>query len=395
MSNLPNEVLSAAKLALAIKAICAEQPGIELLHSEPIAVVGIGCRFPGGVRSADDYWHLLRHGENAISEIPADRWDAGKYYSPDQYAEGKMNTRWGGFLDSCDQFDPAFFRILPHEASAMDPQQRLTLEVAWEALWDAGIAPDQLAGTSTGVFLGLYGTDYARLLLDDAASIDPYTCAGVAHSMASGRISYLLDLHGPSLSIDTACSSSLVAVHQAVQSIRAGSCRMAVAGGVSLKFRPEHYLCISKLGMTSPDGTCKTFDAGANGFVPGEGCGIVLLKPLIDALKDKSRIYAVIRGAAANHNGRTSVVTAPSGLAQREVIRAAIANARISPADISFVETHGTGTALGDPIEVEALAETIGTIGLSGRPCALGSVKTNIGHLESGLWELLVSSRLV
>jgi acyl transferase domain-containing protein len=265
----------------------------------------------------------------------------------------------------------------------MDPQQRLLLEVAWEALWNAGIAPDRLGGTSTGVFLGVYGTDYARLALENARAIGPHTCAGVSHSMASGRISFLLDLHGPSVTIDTACSSSLVAVHLACQSLRSGSCRTAIAGGVSLKLRPEHYLCLSKLGMTSPDGRCHTFDASGNGFVPGEGCGVVLLKPLTDALVEGCPIYAVIRGTAANQDGRTNALTAPNGLAQREVIQAALENARVSTADISYVETHGTGTALGDPIEVEALADTIGNVTFDDRRCALGSVKTNIGHLEA------------
>lgn len=383
MSDVPVETLSAVKLALAIKTLQNQQPNLELLDSQPIAVVGIGCRFPGKVRNAEEYWQLLRRGDNAITEIPVDRWQADSYYSSDQYAEGKMNTRWGGFIEDFDHFDASFFRISPSEATAMDPQQRLSLEVVWEALWDAGIAPDRLAGTATGIFIGIYGSDQARSLLEKKEGIGAHTCAGISHSMASGRISFLLNLHGPSVSIDTACSSSLVAVHQACQSIRAGGCRQAIAGGVSLKIRPEHYLCLSKLGMTSPTGACRTFDAEANGFVPGEGCGIVVLKPLIDAIKENCRIYAVIRGTAVNHNGRTSALTAPSGLAQQEVIRAAIKNARIAPSDISFIETHGTGTALGDPIEVEALAETIGRPHSTGQSCALGSVKTNFGHLEA------------
>jgi acyl transferase domain-containing protein/NADPH:quinone reductase-like Zn-dependent oxidoreductase/short-subunit dehydrogenase len=383
MSKAPEEVLSAAKLALAVKRQRSVQPDSDLVFSEPIAVVGIGCRFPGGVRSADEYWQFLHGYGDAISEIPADRWDADRYYSPDSNAEGKMNTRWGGFLKDIDQFDASFFGVSPREASAMDPQQRLLLEVVWETLWDAGIAPDRLGGTSTGVFMGVYGTDYARLLLEDFHAIGSHTCAGAAHSMASGRISFLLDLQGPSITVDTACSSSLVAVHLACQSLRAGSCRMALAGGVSLKLRPEHYLCLSKLGMTSPEGRCRTFDANGNGFVPGEGCGVVLLRPLTDALMEGQQIYAVIRGAATNQDGHTNFLTAPSGLAQQRVIRSAIENARISPADISYVEAHGTGTRLGDPIEVEALAEVIGSIPFEDRPCALGSVKTNLGHLEA------------
>lgn len=383
MSKGPDEVLSASKLALTISRLRSEQPGSDLLFSEPIAVVGIGCRFPGDVHAPHDYWQLLHQGHSAVREVPADRWDADRYYNPDFHAPGKMNTRWGGFLEGFDRFDPSFFGISPREASTMDPQQRLLLEVAWEALWDAGIAPDRLAGTSTGVFIGVYGTDYARLLLENPRAIGPHTCAGAAHSMASGRISFLLDLHGPSVTLDTACSSSLVAVHLACQSLRARSCRSAIVGGVSLKMRPEHYLCLSQLGMTSPKGQCRTFDAGGDGFVPGEGCGVVFLKPLTDALIEKCRIYAVIRGAAANQDGRTNALTAPSGRAQQEVIRAALENARIAPGDIAYVETHGTGTALGDPIEVEALAETIGSTALGDRPCALGSVKTNFGHLEA------------
>lgn len=377
------ENLSAAKLALAIKRLRSEQPGIDLLRSEPIAVIGIGCRYPGGLQSPQDFWRVLRQGSNLVTEIPEERWDAERYYNADPMASGKMNTRWGGFVDCPDQFDASFFGISPREAGVIDPQQRLLLEVAWESLWDAGIAPDRLAGTSTGVFLGMYGTDYSRLLLENPAAVGPHTCAGAAHSMGSGRISFLLDLHGPSITVDTACSSSLVSVYLAVQSLRSGDCKMAMAGGVSLKLRPEHYLCLSKLGMVSPDGRCATFDASGNGFVPGEGCGIVLLKPLTEALIDGNRIYAVIRGAAANQDGRTNVLTAPNGLAQKDVVSAAIENARIAPGDITYVEAHGTGTSLGDPIEVEALTKALGSAEWSDRPCALGSVKTNLGHLEA------------
>jgi acyl transferase domain-containing protein len=383
MSDSPETVTSAAKLALMINRLRVEHPDTDILLSEPIAVVGMACRFPGGVSSVDEFWRFLRGGSSAIREIPTDRWDVDQYYSSDLYSKGKMNTRWGGFLDDIDKFDPWFFGISRLEAASIDPQQRLLLEVGWEALWDAGIAPDQLGGTSTGVFVGVYGSDQARLLLRDSQAIGPHTCAGTAHSMTSGRLSFLLNLRGPSISVDTACSSSLVSVLLACQSLRAGSCRLAIAGGVSLKLLPEHYLSLSKLGVTSPDGTCRTFDVGANGFVPGEGCGIVILKPLIDALAERCRIYAVVRGTAANQDGRTSVLTAPNGLAQQDVIRSAIRNARISPADISYVETHGTGTALGDPIEVEALVETIGKNDFGDLPCALGSVKTNIGHLEA------------
>jgi acyl transferase domain-containing protein/acyl carrier protein len=380
MSGRP-PTISSAKLALMAARARQQADGAVDSGSEPIAIIGIGCRFPGAVTSPDDYWRLVRGGRNAITEVPADRWNADALYSADPYAPGKMNTRWGGFLADVDLFDPAFFGISPREAVTIDPQQRLALEVAWEALWDAGITPGALAGSPTGVFVAIYNQDYARLLLGSPDTIGSHTCAGASHAMASGRISYLLDLRGPAVSVDTACSSSLVSVHLACQSIRTGDCRMALAGGVSLKLRPEHYLCLSHLAMLSPDGRCKTFDGGANGFVPGEGCGLVVLKRLADALADGDRIRAVIRGTAVNQDGRTTVLTAPNGLAQQSLIRAALANARVSPTDIGYVETHGTGTSLGDPIEVEALGAVMGDG--HGTPCALGAVKTNIGHLEA------------
>jgi acyl transferase domain-containing protein len=371
--------LSSAKLALTIRKLRSEVDA-SLLASEPIAVVGVGCRFPGQVASAEDYWRLLGSGTDAITEIPAGRWDASAYYDPNPSTPGKMNGRWGGFLEGADLFDPLYFGISPREAAVMDPQQRLTLEVAWEAIHDSGRAPQQMAGTSTGVFIAIYNTDYNRLLLADQGNIGPHTCAGASHSMASGRISFLLDLHGPSISIDSACSSSLVAIHLAVQSLRLGECDAAMAGGVSLKLRPEHYLCLSKLSMLSPDGRCHTFDSAANGFVPGEGCGVVVLKRLSDALAAGDRIRAVIRGSAAGQDGRTASLTAPNGPAQQQVIRAALANARVDPSEIGYVEAHGTGTELGDPIEVEALANVIGS---GSKSCALGTVKSNFGHLEA------------
>jgi acyl transferase domain-containing protein len=375
--------LSSVKLALAIQRLRSANPDSRMLLREPIAVIGMGCRFPGGVRSPEDYWRLLRGGVNAISEIPPDRWPRERFHDPDPQRPGRMNTRWGGFIDGPDLFDPVLFGIAPREAASMDPQQRLALEVTWEALWNGGLAPDQLAGSRAGVFVAIYNSDYARLLLENPDAIGPHTCAGAANSIASGRISYLLDLHGPSVSVDTACSSSLVAIHMACQSLRMAECRMALAGGVALSLTPEHLLSVAKVGMLSPDGRCKTFDARANGFVPGEGCGMVVLKRLSDALTDGDRVRAVIRGSALNQDGRTSVLTAPNGLAQRQVIRAALENAGVSPAAIGYVETHGTGTALGDPIEVEALAEVLNPPGSEAEPCALGAVKTNFGHLEA------------
>jgi acyl transferase domain-containing protein len=347
----------------------------------------MGCRFPGGANSPEQYWELLSNGIDAITEAPSSRWDAQAWYDADPQASGKTNSRWGSFLDDVDQFDPAFFGISPREAASIDPQQRLLLEVAWESLWDAGIAPDSVAGSQTGVFVAVYNTDYGRMLLADPENIGPHTSAGSSHSVASGRLSFLLDLRGPSVSIDTACSSSLVAIHLACQSLRFGECRTALAGGVTLHLTPEHYVAMAKLGMLSPDGRCKTFDAGANGFVPGEGCGIIVLKRLADALADGDRIHAIIRGTATTQDGRTSVLTAPNGLAQQAVMRAALDNARVAPEQITYVEAHGTGTALGDPIEVEALAAVLDadestTIGAT-VPCVLGAVKTNFGHLEA------------
>ena len=375
--------LSSAHMALAIQRLRQERPESEMLLAEPIAVIGIGCRFPGGVQSPEDYWRLLYAGRDAIAEVPAERWSAEQLYDPDPQRAGRMNTRWGGFLPSPELFDPVLFGIAPREASSMDPQQRLLLEVVWEALWDSGMAPDRLAGSRTGVFTAICNSDYSRFLSEDRDAIGAHTCTGKSHSIASGRISYLLDLRGPSVSVDTACSSSLVAIHLACESLRTGVSRMAIAGGVSLHLGPEHLMSVAKLGMLSPNGRCKTFDARADGFVAGEGCGIVVVKRLTEALADGNRVLAVIRGTAVNQDGRTNVLTAPNGLAQQEVVRAALANARISPADITYVETHGTGTSLGDPIEIEALAQVLDQPGVQAEPCFLGAVKTNIGHLEA------------
>jgi len=375
--------LSSAKLALAIRRAKAERADLSLPASDPIAIVGIGCRFPGDVRSADDYWRLLHNGVDAITTIPPERWDADAYFDADPQAPGKTNSRYGGFIPKVDMFDPLLFGIAPREAISMDPQQRLLLEVVWEAIWNSGCAPESLAGSLAGVFIAVYNSDYSRLLVENCEAIGPNTTAGGSHSIASGRISFLLDLHGPCLSIDTACSSSLVAIHVACQSLRAGECNIALAGGITLHLLPEHYIAMAKLGMLAPDGRCKTFDSKADGFVPGEGCGIVVLKPLADALKNGDHIYAVIRGTAVNQDGRTNVLTAPNGLAQREVIRAALRNAQVPASCVSYVEAHGTGTALGDPIEVEALAEILGAESPTAVPCALGAVKSNLGHLEA------------
>ncbi|MGZ4790899.1 MAG: beta-ketoacyl synthase N-terminal-like domain-containing protein, partial [Ilumatobacteraceae bacterium] len=352
---------------------------------EPIAVVGMGCRFPGGVDGPDAFWALLRAGREAVGEVPADRWDIDALYDPDPDAPGKMSTRRGGFLDDVAGFDPLFFGIAPREATSMDPQQRLLLEVAWETLEHAGIAPDRLRGSRTGVFVGMASGDYAQVQLREGglAGLDMYYTSGAAHSVASGRISYLLGLSGPSITLDTACSSSLVAVHLAVQSLRSGESDLALAGGVNLMLSPENSVMLSKYHMMAPDGRCKAFDAAADGFVRGEGCGIVALKRLRDALADGDPVLAVIRGSALNQDGASSGLTAPNGPAQEAVVRAAIADAGVAAHEIGYVEAHGTGTSLGDPIEVQALAAALGAGRTIDNPVMIGSVKTNLGHLEA------------
>ncbi|HEY9088384.1 MAG TPA: type I polyketide synthase [Anaerolineaceae bacterium] len=391
--------ITAIKLALLAQQIRAQSESGEYLNSEPIAVVGMSCRFPGGANSVDAYWKLLRAGTDAIGEIPADRWDINALYDPAPETPGKMTTRWGGFLDYMpDTFDAAFFGLSPREATRMDPQQRLVLEVAYEALEDAGQTRDTLSGTATGVFIASYHNDYASILNKNWDQIDAYSSTGTAHSIVANRLSYLLNLNGPSLSVDTACSSSLVAAHLACQSLRSGESDLAVAGGVSLMFTPEVTISLSKWGFMAADGRCKAFDSRADGFVRGEGCGMIVLKRLSDALADGDRIYALIRGTAVNQDGRSTVLTAPNGLAQQAVIRKAIENAHVHPADVGYIEAHGTGTSLGDPIEVDALTAVYGQPRAAGNDCVLTSVKTNIGHLEAaagvaGLIKVVLSMR--
>jgi myxalamid-type polyketide synthase MxaC len=363
----------------------AEPRPSAVASTEPIAIVGLGCRFPGGADSPDAFWRLLRDGVDAISEVPADRWDVDAYHDPDPEGSGKMASRYGAFLDAVDQFDAAFFGIAPREAMAMDPQQRLLLEVAWEALERAGVAPGSLAGSLTGVFVGLSTTDYAQLQMaaGQADDIDIYFGTGSAVSVAAGRLSYVLGLQGPSMAIDTACSSALVAVHLACQSLRAGESDLALAGGVNVMLSPEASITFSRARMLAADGRCKTFDARADGYVRGEGCGVVVLKRLADAQRDGDPIWAVVRGSAVNQDGRSNGLTAPNGPAQAAVIRTALVQAGVAPNAIGYVEAHGTGTALGDPIEVQALAAVLGAGRPAEQPLLVGSVKTNVGHLEA------------
>lgn len=358
----------------------------EQAERQPIAVVGIACRFPGGVRNIEEYWQLLRDGRDAVRDVPADRWDVDAFYDPNPEAPGKMYSRRGGFLEGVDQFDPQFFGITPREVLHMDPQQRILLEVTWEALERAGIAPDTLAGSKTGVFTGIGFNDYSRLLSQlDLAEMNAYTGPGTQVCFASGRVSYTLGLRGPSVPIDTACSSSLVAVHLACQSLRHRESDTVLAGGVNLVLVPEGNVWLSRAGALAPDGRCKTFDASANGFVRGEGCAVMVLKRLDDAVRDGNTILAVIRGSAVNHDGRSSGLTVPSGPAQEALLRQALSSAGIQPEEVTYLEAHGTGTSLGDPIEMRAMLSVLGRGGTKLRttPLTVGSVKTNFGHLEA------------
>jgi acyl transferase domain-containing protein len=321
---------------------------------EPIAIVGMACRFPGADSPAA-LWKLLQDGRDAITEVPGDRWNVDDYYDPVPATPGKMHTRWGGFLDQVDCFDAEFFGISAREACFMDPQQRLVLEVTWEALESAGIVPDRLAGSRTGVFIGISNFDYNRLLCRDFSTMDAYSSTGTILAIAANRLSYLLNLRGPSLAVDTACSSSLVTVHLACQSLRCRESDLALAGGVNLILSPEVTIILSQGGLMSARGRCHTFDENADGYVRSEGCGVVVLKRLSDALRDGDRIRALLRGSAVNQDGGTNGLTAPSATAQQAVIRDALANAEVAPGQISYVEAHGSGTRLGDIIEFRAL----------------------------------------
>ena len=349
---------------------------------EPIAIIGMSCRFPGA-NQTEALWKLLRDKENAITEVPPDRWDVNYYYTEPPATRGKMCTRWGGFIERVDQFDAAFFGISPREACFMDPQQRLVLEVAWEALEHAGVAATNLAGSNTGVFVGVSNYDYNRLLCRDPATMDAYSSTGTILAITANRLSYLLNLRGPSIAVDTACSSSLVSMHLACQSLRSGESNLAIAGGVNLILSPEVTIILSQGGLMSPDGRCKAFDEGANGYVRSEGCGILILKRLSDAQRDGNNSLALIRGSAVNQDGCTNGLTAPSATAQQAVIRQALANAEAQPNQLSYVEAHGSGTRLGDIIETRALRSVLLEDRSAERPCAIGSIKTNIGHAES------------
>lgn len=346
---------------------------------EPIAIIGMACRVPGA-NDPEAFWQLLRGGVDAVTQVPEGRWDIDAYYDPNPETPGKMYTLAGGFIDHLQEFDPLFFSIAPREAVSLDPQQRLLLEVSWEALENAALA-NAKRPTETGVFVSTGSMEYLQYITQQGfTEIDSYFSSGNSPNTASGRLSYLLGFTGPCLTLDTACSSSLVAVHLACQTLRQRTCDLALAGGSNRIVMPTEHISFSKGKMLSPDGRCKAFDAEANGFVRSEGCGIVVLKRLSDAQADGDHILAVIRGSAINHDGRTSGLTVPHGPSQQAVIRAALADGNVEPSEVNYIEAHGTGTRLGDPIEVEALGEVFGQ---RQQPLLIGSVKSNIGHLEA------------
>ena len=355
------------------------------MSKDRIAIIGIGCRFPGGINHPDALWKLLVEGREAVSDVPPDRWNVERYYDAEPGIVGKSIANRGGFVDGIDQFDPQFFGISPREAPYVDPQHRLLLETAWEAIEDAGLVLDFENGTDLGVFVGISHNDYQVIQGTpwDSHGISPHTPTGSAHSIAANRISYCLNLHGPSVAMDTACSSALTAVHAACEYIRSGRGNTALAGGVTVMITPGGFIGFSQASMLSPDGKCKAFDASANGFVRGEGAGMVLLKRLSQAIADGDPIHGVIVGTALNQDGHTNGISLPSAEAQARLIRDACSDAGIAPSRIGFVEAHGTGTAVGDPIEAHALAEALCADRAPDAPLLIGSVKTNLGHLET------------
>src|ERR1700743_1175483 len=353
----------------------------------PLAIVGIGCHFPGGAHTPDSYWDLVRSETAATCVVPENRWNADKYHDSNPGKVGKMVTRRGGFLSEIDQFDPQFFGISPREANLLDPQQRLLLRATWEALEDGGIPADSLAGAEVGVFVGGFTLDYQLLQNRGRTSryrFKTHSATGMMMTMLANRISFAFDFRGPSMTIDTACSSSLVAVHLAAQSIWNGDCDLALAGGVNIQIGPKTAIAESKSGFLAPDGRCKAFDQSADGYARGEGGAVVVIKPLAQALRDGDAVYAQILGTAVSQDGHTDGITVPSAEAQEAAITAALSRARVNPNEVGYVEAHGTGTPVGDPVEVRALVNALAAERPATNPLLIGSVKTNIGHLEAG-----------
>src|SRR6266511_4396197 len=392
-----------AEESLQRAAAVTDSLGGRLVAAQPeeeaaIAIVGIGCRYPGGIVDVETFWRVLDEGIDAVTEVPRERWDIDAFYDPDPAAPGKMTTRRGGFLAEIDRFDAEFFGISPREAVSLDPQQRLLLETSWEALEHAGIAAERLEGSGTGVFVGLMSHEYGTYgtLGSGLERLDGYVGTGSLASVASGRISYVLGLQGPSMTVDTATSSSLVAAHLACQSLRQGECSLALAGGVTLILTPGLFVEFSRLRGLAADGRCKTFSASADGTGWSEGCGMVVLERLSDARRNGHRVLAVIRGSAVNQDGRSNGLTAPNGPSQEAVIRRALAQAGVKPSEVGYVECHGTGTRLGDPIEVQALGAVLGEGRAADRPVVIGSLKSNLGHTQaaagvSGLIKVVLS----
>ncbi|MEE2937647.1 MAG: type I polyketide synthase [Planctomycetota bacterium] len=371
--------LSPAKLELLQRQIRQQAAS-----SDPIAIVGMACNFPGAA-SLDDYWDLISNGRNETRVVPDDRWPVDALYDPNPEQPGRTAAKWACLVNDIDHFDPVFFGIAPREATRLDPQQRMLLTCSYRAMENASIDPACLSQRPTGVFVGAGQTDYSRVMSQFDNSIyhlDAHCGTGGALSICANRLSYVFNFTGPSKSIDTACSSALVAVHDAIQSLRRRECDAALAGGVNVCLSPDTFISLSKARMLSPTGACRPFDEAANGYVRGEGCGVVLLKRMADAIRDNDNILAVIRGSAVNHGGRTSGISAPNGAAQRSVIQAALNDGGVSPHDIQYVEAHGTGTPLGDPIEVDALRDVFGSRSQTDQPVYLTSVKANIGHTE-------------
>ncbi len=392
-----SQLTSVKQALVALQAARKKIDALEKQQFEPIAIIGLGCRFPGGIDSPEDFWDLLMSGKDTIATIPESRWNSETYYSPNYDEAGKIITTKGSFFSKVQESDPEFFGISPREAKNMDPQQHLLLEVCWESLEHANIIPEALAGSRTGVFIGICNQDFSLLSMSrDKTDIDAYMTTGMAHSVASGRISYTLGLEGPCVAIDTACSSSLVSVHLACQSLRNLECDLAITGGVNLTLTPETSIDFSRNRMLSPDGKCKAFSSDANGFGRGEGCGLVVLKRLSDIDVNRDRVLALIRGSAVNQDGSSSGLTAPNGPSQQRVIKQALKNANVSADQIDYIEAHGTGTSLGDPIEIGALAEIFSTVRTPKDPLKIGSVKTNVGHMEgaagiSGLLKVVLA----
>ena len=352
--------------------------------NQSFAIVGYALRVPGAA-DADEFWDVLQQGRDTVSDVPADRWDADEFYDQDADAPGKIVTRRAGFIEDIAGFDAAFFGLSKRETMLIDPQHRLLLETAWQAVEHSGTAPSALAETKTGVFMGLGTHDYLGLISEDLSyeEIQAYVAIGTSSAAGAGRISYAMGLQGPAISVDTACSSSLVAIHLACQALRFGECDVALAGGVNALISAKSVIAFSQAHMLAPDGKCKTFDASADGYVRGEGVGVIVVKRLEDAIRDGDRIRAVVRGSAVNQDGASGGLTVPNGVAQQRVITEALECAGVAAGDVGYLEAHGTGTSLGDPIEVQAAGAALGAGRDASHPLLIGSVKTNIGHLEA------------